>query len=102
MKIRPLDEHIHQFRGDQLLVPNNVCLSPVVEAQRGIRRADRENVNDPGLRIGRIPVAGIFFEANPVVDPPVSDFIRPADRQRTDVQPLVAIFFNGLPRHNQR
>ena len=61
MKIGTLEQHIHQFRRNKFLVPDNVRLAVFVKIQRRIRRADRQQVNDFRLGVGRRPSRADFF-----------------------------------------
>ena len=100
MKIRPLHKQVHQFGRDEVLVPHNVGHAGFVKVQRRIGRAGGEHVNDFGFG-WRVPVTRVSQKPDLVVQPPRAQPESAARRQRSRVQPAVAVFFDGLPRHDR-
>lgn len=100
MEIRAFEQHVQQFAGHERSVEHDVRLAVLVKIERGVRRTDRQDVNDLRPRIRRVPVKRIFDEPHLVVGPPIAQFKRPADRQWFGNQPPIAVFLNRLARHD--
>jgi len=99
--IGPLDQHIHQFRWNNVLVPDDISLAGQIEIHRNGGRVYRKKIDDFVARVLCVPVARIFSEPDLVVNAPILQQVRPADRQWTLHDPAIAAGVNGFTRYDR-
>src|SRR5258708_3950090 len=102
MAVGPFAQQIHKLARDEILVPDNVRLSSVIEIEGEVWRFDGKEIDQliPGLR--GVPVKRVSSQTNPVVNPPLRQLISATDRQRTGEQPAIPIFVNRLSRGHRQ
>src|SRR6266567_2909910 len=100
VEIGAFHQHVQQFGRHQVFVPDDIGDVGFVQVQRGVGRADGQNVNDLALSVGRVPIIRVLAETDFVIETPGDELIGAAGGQRAFAEPAVAAPGDGLPRHH--
>src|SRR6185436_19929047 len=100
VKIGARPEHAVEFGRDKFLVPDDVHVRTAVEIESGAGAAQRKQIDDLAMRVGGVPVVRVSAQAHAIVERPALELIRPADGERADAHPAVAMLLDEAPGHD--
>jgi hypothetical protein len=90
MEVGAFAEIAHEGGRDEALVHEEIGLSIGVEVDGGGAAVDGEGVHGVEVDVGDVPVEGIFYEANAVIDAPCVELVSAVADEMAGLDPIVA------------